>query len=210
MPQFQDLPTELIHMISEFLDDEYAINSLLQTNRRLFTLLNPALYLHHAQYPLPIALEWAARHGFERTVRYALDAGISPNQAYEQEWLPLALACIHGHEGVVRILLKHGVDLNADVEWSNFDDNDDRFESEDYGYPAALAARRGHESIVKLLLEFDTPIDDETERGDTPLGMAAGAGHLSMVKFLVEEGCEIDMPAVPHLCHAADSFLLFY
>ncbi|CAI7662755.1 unnamed protein product [Penicillium pancosmium] len=205
MPHFLDLPAELIHMISEFLDDEYSINYLLQTNRRLFTLLNPALYLYHAQSPLPTALEWAAGHGFERTVRYALDAGISPNKAYNQDWLPLALACIHGHEGVVRILLKHGVDLNADVEWGNFDDNDDRFESEDYGYPAALAARRGHESIMKLLLEFDTPIDDETERGDTPLGMAAGAGHLSMVKLLVEEGCEIDMPAVPPLCHAAES-----
>lgn len=205
MPQFLDLPTELIHIISGFLDDDYTINCLVQTNRRLFTLLNPALYLHHAQSEDPIALEWAARHGFERTARYALEAGISPNEFHDEKWLPLPLACIYGHEGVVRILLKHGVDFDAPVEWCRFEDDDDRFTNEDYGYPAALAARRGHESILKLLMEYDAPIDEETERDDTPLGMAAGAGHLSIVKFLVDQGCEIDMQSVPPLCLAAES-----
>ncbi|KAJ5750724.1 hypothetical protein N7533_007752 [Penicillium manginii] len=209
MPQFLDLPAELIHVISEFLDDEHAINSLLRTNKRLFALLNHSLYLHNAQSPHPTALEWAARHGFERTVRHALKAGISPTEAYEENWVPLALACIHGHEDVARLLLELGVDpdLGEGEEWYRFNNDDDPIDDDHHHKGlVALAICGGHESIVKLLIKFKAPIDPQTAWDEeASLGLAVIAGHLPIIKLLVENGCKLEDTLSPLISYAVIS-----
>lgn len=191
--QLLDLPNELVSLISEFLDG-YSINALLQTCRRLFLLLNRSLYHLNVRCSHACSLEWAAKHGFETTARYALVAGASPNAAHYEEWVPMALSCIHGHEGIVRLLLDYGVDPNALEGWTHFEGVDEA-ESGDHGYPMALAAGRGHEHIIKLLLAYGASVDTPTEElGDTPLAIAARKGHLSIVKLLVGLGCDIHVP----------------
>ncbi|KAJ5903359.1 hypothetical protein N7504_005742 [Penicillium tannophilum] len=186
--QISDLPNELISLISEYLDDENCINSLLQTCKRLFLLLNHSLYEHNVRYSHACALEWAAKHGFETTARYALEAGASVDSAHYEEWVPMALACIHGHENVVRLLLDRGVDPNAVEGWTRLEEDIDG----DYGSPVALAAGRGHASVVRLLLAYNAAPDTPTELvEETPLTIAARGGHLSVVKIFVEAGCDI-------------------
>lgn len=199
-----DLPNELIFLIAHYMDDEYATNALLQTNKRLYALLNKSLYTANARSPHPSALEWAARHGQVQTARYALKAGISPTQYWEGDWLPLASACIYGHLDVVRLLVQHGVDLSPLDGWSTLDEYEEYdAQPEDHGYPVALAARRGHYEIVKLLLEAGAPFDEPTDHKDTPLSLAATEGHLDIVKMLVQAGCNVNAPHVPPVCYAA-------
>lgn len=51
--------------------------------------------------------------GSEATARYALEAGASPHATREQEWVPMALACMFGHVPIVRLLVEYGVDPNS-------------------------------------------------------------------------------------------------
>lgn len=85
-------------MICNYIDDDHGIDALLQTCKRLFLLLNTSLYKHNVEYSYATALEWTAKHGLEATARLALEAGASPDAVCYEYWVPMALACIHGHE----------------------------------------------------------------------------------------------------------------
>jgi hypothetical protein len=59
-------------------------------------------------------------HGYEVTPRYALKAGASPSAVYYEDWKPMALACVHGHDAVVRLLLEHGVKPDTVDGWTKY------------------------------------------------------------------------------------------
>lgn len=132
-------------------------------------------------------------NGYEATTRYILEAGASPNATYYEEWLPMALACIHGHEVVVRLLLDHGVDPNSTKSWLR--DPSIEVQSDDKGCPLILAAGRGHENVVRLLSSYGVSPDIRCEGihglDISSLSIAARQGHLSIVKLLVSLGCDV-------------------
>jgi hypothetical protein len=68
--QFLDLPNEIFLALAEVLPLN-DLNSLVQTDRHFYTLLNTNLY----RYGADDALLWAADHGIEETARKALKAG---------------------------------------------------------------------------------------------------------------------------------------
>lgn len=187
-----DLPNELLLLIPTFLEDDCNINALLQTCRQLSVLLNRYLYEHNVRHSHATALEWAAKHGQETTARRALEAGAPLNAVHEEKWLPFALACIHGHEAIVRLLLDHGVDPDPVSGWGNFDEVHDIPTTDDWGYPMMMAAQRGRESVVRLLLAHGAAPDTPTEDEDTPLRVAAISGHLSIVKLLADAGADVN------------------
>lgn len=209
-----NLPSELILSISQFIDDEFSINALLQTCKRFHRLLNHALYDHNVRCSHASALEWAAIHGYENTARLALKSGASISAGRYQSLKLMGLACKHGHDSIVRLLIEHGVKPGIVGGWisqqeaeEEGDDDEEEEEDddegppfmiggdEDLGYPLALAALHGHEAVIKTLLtrgvSATAPMLDE---GETPLWLAASRGHLSIVKLLVKRGCEIDTP----------------
>lgn len=192
-----DFPTEILILISEFLDDEYCINALVQTCRRFYLLLNPSLYRFNACYTNACALEWAAIEGSEATARYILEAGASPHATHYQEWLPMALACIYGHEPIVRLLLEYGVDPNSTGSWLRYPSRE--VERDDEGCPLILAAGRGHEDIVRLLLDYGVPPGVESVLPDgldiSPLSEAVKYGYLSLVKLFVSLGSDVHIGA---------------
>ncbi|KAJ5396247.1 uncharacterized protein N7487_010550 [Penicillium crustosum] len=192
-----DFPTEILILISEFLDDEYCINALVQTCRRFYLLLNHSLYQFNVCYSNACALEWAAIKGSEATARYALEAGASPHATHYEEWLPTALACIYGHEPIVRLLLEYGVDPNSGGSWLRSTARD--INRDDEGCPLILAAGRGHEDIVQLLLDYGVPPGVEFVRIDgldiSPLSVAVRYGHLSLVKLFVSLGSDVHIGA---------------
>lgn len=104
-----NLPTEMICLISEFLDDEFSINEPLLTCKRFHLLLNDALYDHNVRCSHASALEWAVTHGYENTVRLALKSEASIFAGRYQVLKLMGLACMHGQDSIVRLLIKHGI-----------------------------------------------------------------------------------------------------
>ncbi|PWY83426.1 hypothetical protein BO70DRAFT_395872 [Aspergillus heteromorphus CBS 117.55] len=73
------LANELLLLIAETLESEKDINAVVQTNHRLYALLNPYLYQHNRRHSGSSALRWAATAGQVSTVRRILE------QKYEIE-----------------------------------------------------------------------------------------------------------------------------
>ncbi|CAI7614540.1 unnamed protein product [Penicillium pancosmium] len=185
-----DLPNELVIDIAHFIEDEYWLNTLVQTCKRFYLLLNHSLYELNVRNSRACALEWAAKNGHEESARNSLQAGASPNVAVFEEWLPMALASIHGHDAIVQLLIDYGVDPSSTESWMR--DPSHEGESDDEGSPLLLAAGRGHESVVRLLISNGVQPDIRLRFYDKISGLrvAARNGHLSIVKLLISLGCD--------------------
>ena len=73
--QLLDLPNELLHSISEYLESERDINAFTRINRYPYILVNPYLYRHNVQQRRGSALLWAAESGEEATAQRLLEEG---------------------------------------------------------------------------------------------------------------------------------------
>jgi ankyrin repeat protein len=92
---------------------------------------------------------------------------------------PLLWAARNGHEGVARLLLQKG----ADVEARNHD-----------GVTALhLAAANGHVSTAQLLLDHGMPITVQDKRGRTPLHATANHGHVNVASLLLDRAVDVDV-----------------
>jgi ankyrin repeat protein len=95
---------------------------------------------------------------------------------------PLSIAAMHGHEGVVRLLLNQKADINA-MDLRKRD-------------ALSMAASYGHDGIASLLLDQhaaaanDEAINRRDADGQTPLFKAADRGHLAVVKLLLGHGAD--------------------
>ena len=83
---------------------------------------------------------------------------------------PLMEAASVGHVDIVKLLLAHGADVNAQSSSGNT--------------PLMYACAGGHEAVVKALLEGGSNVEDHNENGHTPLMEAASAGHVAVAKVM--------------------------
>ena len=96
---------------------------------------------------------------------------------------PLQLAAENGDAVMVRLLIKHGAELNA---WT------------DIGVTAlCLAAENGHEAIVRFLVERGADVtsgDEDVFEETDPFFAAAANGHTAIVEFfLTDHGASVDV-----------------
>ncbi|KAL5486880.1 hypothetical protein EMCRGX_G019417 [Ephydatia muelleri] len=92
---------------------------------------------------------------------------------------PLHIAAGEGKLGVVSILLRVGVQVDARNEVNKT--------------PIHLAAENGHAAVVARLIEHDPDTaKDEDEDSNTPLHCACSHGHLSVAKVLLEANTRLD------------------
>ncbi|XP_022247672.1 ankyrin repeat domain-containing protein 17-like isoform X2 [Limulus polyphemus] len=91
---------------------------------------------------------------------------------------PLMEAASAGHVDIVKLLLDHSADVNAQTNQGNT--------------PLMYACAGGHEEVVRVLLESGANVEDHNENGHTPLMEAASAGHVGVAKILVEHGASIN------------------
>ncbi|XP_037094837.1 ankyrin repeat and KH domain-containing protein 1-like [Pollicipes pollicipes] len=91
---------------------------------------------------------------------------------------PLMEAATAGHVEVVRLLIKHKADVNAQSSSGNT--------------PLMYACSGGHVEVVRALLQAGANIEDANENGHTPLMEAASAGHVDVAQILLDHGAGIN------------------
>ncbi|KAK6627845.1 hypothetical protein RUM44_010324 [Polyplax serrata] len=91
---------------------------------------------------------------------------------------PLMEAASAGHPDIVKLLINHGAEVNAQSCSGNT--------------PLMYACSGGHEAVVRVLLENEANVEDHNENGHTPLMEAASAGHVGVAKILLDHGAGIN------------------
>lgn len=102
------LPNELLLHVTSYFSYESDINSLAQTTRRLYHLLNPYLYRHNVRQGKSSALKWALQYSHVTVARKMLKEGALLSEYLHEDWEPLAVAWIFGPDAAVKILQEEG------------------------------------------------------------------------------------------------------
>ncbi|KAJ5682283.1 hypothetical protein N7462_005448 [Penicillium macrosclerotiorum] len=220
-----DFPTELLENIAQHLESQADINALLRSSQRLYSILNAYLYSVNARVFTGSALLWAVQYEQLQTADYALRYGVQDLIDWDREPLhcatetanerfvelllryeagvdckrlnktPLYVAAGKGYEGVARLLLHHG----ADLESNNFEGNLFR-----YNTPLHIAAYHGHVGIVKLFLEQGANIETENSNESTPLLQALYGSQPATFWLLLNHNASIEGYEVPEtILHTA-------
>ncbi|CAI7654589.1 unnamed protein product [Penicillium bialowiezense] len=194
---FSKVPIELITHIATFLEYDSDLNSFARTSKFLHRLLNDYLYRHNVLYFGSSALEWAALNGAAATARKALAAGALPSTCVDEEWQPMAVAAIHGHEQVVKVFLDLGLDPCREQGWRPLTEefqNQELHDEEgnlngDYkadSDPLSLAIAYGSESVVQLLITHGATKNWNSQNEIAAMHLAVTGGYLAVVKLLAE------------------------
>jgi cytohesin len=91
---------------------------------------------------------------------------------------PLHIASDSGELAVVRVLLEHGVDVNAKDKGNST--------------PLHNALKEGHVDIAQLLLQRGADPEVRDEDMNTPLHLASYSGELAVVRVLLEHGVDVN------------------
>ncbi|XP_033224897.1 ankyrin repeat domain-containing protein 17-like isoform X3 [Belonocnema kinseyi] len=110
-------------------------------------------------------------------VLLAMSANVE-DRGIKGDCTPLMEAASAGHADIVRLLIAHGADVNAQSTSGNT--------------PLMYACAGGHEEVVRALLDAGANVEDHNENGHTPLMEAASAGHVPVAKILLDHGAGIN------------------
>ena len=126
----------------------------------------------------------AAENGDVTSIKRELDSGVSVdlptlNVAYTSDGTtPLMLACNHGQDEVVELLIEKGANIMA--------------RNSDGGIALHDSVYRDSDSTL-LLLKAGATIDTQSTNGLTPLMIAAMYGPLSQVEVLLAAGADLHL-----------------
>jgi len=93
------------------------------------------------------------------------------DRGQKNECTPLMEAASAGHVDIVKLLISHGADVNAQSTSGNT--------------PLMYACAGGHVECVKTLLAKNANVEDHNENGHTPLMEAASAGHVEVARVCI-------------------------
>jgi uncharacterized protein len=150
----------------------------------------------------PAALLGASKQGNLDILKFALQAGVSPDTSepgesqYDlcelEEWqfpfdtschkTALMFAAQRGHLETVEYLILAGANINLNDQ-----------SGEDLGKtPLMYAAEAGHTEIVELLIKFGAIINAQDKMSRTALSYAIAENNVESVKLLLDHGAESD------------------
>jgi ankyrin repeat protein len=103
-----NLPTELVLVIEEHLPTKSDVNALIRCHPRMLAILQNRLY-DRAKEPGDINkhLAWACELGYEGLASAMLNRGANATGEVNGCLEPLAIATMHGHFSLVKLLLEH-------------------------------------------------------------------------------------------------------
>ncbi|MBU1086546.1 MAG: ankyrin repeat domain-containing protein [Candidatus Omnitrophica bacterium] len=128
----------------------------------------------HAGYAQDLHIVEEALVGNKENVELLLEQGADINTTFDNGETALMLAAYNGHIEIVKLLLAHNAEVNAQ-----------RF---DLGVTALHAAVQGNNlEIVKLLVKHNALINVVSSTGITPLMLAAENGWLDISCFLIAQ-----------------------
>ncbi|KAJ6439513.1 alpha-glucosidase [Purpureocillium lavendulum] len=132
-------------------------------------------------------------HGHLDCIEHLLAKSARIDPISDTDHVPLNLACEHGSEPVVEMLLKHGAKILPDAEGL---------------YPQHLVARAGKSSQLLLLLKQYGADLDQIDKlyGWTPLVHAASEGNVDCLQALLKVGVDVnivDEKELPAMYYAA-------
>lgn len=90
------------------------------------------------------------------------------DRGQKNDCTPLMEAASAGHVDIIKLLIDHNADVNAQSSTGNT--------------PLMYACAGGHVRAVKQLLAAGANVEDHNENGHTPLMEAASAGHVEVAK----------------------------
>lgn len=90
------------------------------------------------------------------------------DRGQKNDCTPLMEAASAGHVDIIKLLISHNADVNAQSSTGNT--------------PLMYACAGGHVRAVKELLASGANVEDHNENGHTPLMEAASAGHVEVAK----------------------------
>ena len=127
----------------------------------------------------------AAKNGKVEEVKDILRKNPSLNVNWKNEgvgaYTTLFVACFHGHDSVVSILLAHP-------------DIDPNLKNTSGNTPFLIACANGNTSCVRLLLQDQrVMVNEPANDGCTPLREAAQQGHQDAIKLWIASGREINL-----------------
>ncbi|KAM0541390.1 hypothetical protein ACHAPJ_013263 [Fusarium lateritium] len=100
--------------------------------------------------------------------------GQDPSTVFPKD--SIAIAAFYGHEDIVKFLLDHGMDIEAEGQ---------------FGTPLRSASLMNHKSTLGLLLQRGANIKTGELKGNG-LYVAALKGHADILRVLIEEGADVE------------------
>lgn len=128
----------------------------------------------------PGPLYYAAFLGLEEPLRLLLTSGVDMNAYAGRYGTPLIAAASQGHKAIVKLLLDHGAEVDA--EGSSV-------------FSTALSASSyfGYRSIAEMLLDHGAKPDWRRDNDDTALELACEGGHETIVELLINRGSDVNL-----------------
>lgn len=134
----------------------------------------------------------------------------------DSNFAPIYYAVLHSYEGIVKILIENGADINVEggnLEWQIdgvATDDESIFDptsflmngnlSGTFKCPLLIiACYFGYKKIVKILLKHKAKINIKCSSNVTPLHVAALREHTEIVRDLIERGAFIDALTVQNM-----------
>lgn len=183
------LPNELLLMLGDRLSPR-DLNALLRTSRHMHALYNDYLYKLTVRENGNFTLFWAAIKGQPTVARKVLAMGAQAEAEcrgfYQQltaygsvHETPLLTAIAHNRLDVVKVLVKHDVDINVQGSGRLI--------------PLDMATKDGKEDIVEELLKRGANVNQTSDLRQTPLHSAVTGKHSpSLIRLLLAHKARVD------------------
>lgn len=178
-----DLPIELLFLIGNHLEWLGDLNSLVQTNQKLYHALNDLLYKRlirekNMKYYVEPVMRSYFHVGLFRPVEKIITlACLSPEDGFSYA---IVSACGEGQEDMAKALIDKGANVNVLTNEGEF--------------ALRAAVNRGHENIIRILFENGADMTKKWEPYEiTVLHLAARCGQIDMIKLLLDLGMDIEV-----------------